>query len=54
MNKDPKVRQEAKPPDPNKVSYASAAKDKSEHIRIYTYLIKKAKTERNKIEIKFT
>ena len=54
MDKDPKVWQEAKPPDPDKVSYASAAKDKSEHIRIFANLIEKAKNERNKIEIKFT
>ena len=54
MDKDPKVRQEAKPPDPDKVSYASAAKDKSKQIRGFANLIENAKNERNKIEIKFT
>ena len=54
MDKDPKVCQEAKPPDPDKVSYASAAKDKSECIRMFANLMEKAKNERNKIEIKFT
>ena len=53
MDKDPKIQQEARPPDP-KASYASAAKDKSEHIIMFANLIEKAKNERNKIEIKFT
>ena len=54
MNKDLKMHQETKPPDPNKVSYALATKDKSEQIRSYAGLIKKAKNEENKIEVKFT
>ena len=54
MDKDPKVCQEAKPPDPDKVNYASVAKDKSEHLRVFANLIEKAKNKRNKIKIKFT
>lgn len=53
MDKDPKTQQEAGPPNP-RANYASAAKDKSEHIRMFANLIEKAKNESNKIEIKFT
>ena len=54
MDKDPRVCQEAKSSDPNKVSYTLAAKNKSEHFRVFANLIEKAKNERNKIKIKFT
>ena len=42
MDKDPKIQQEARPPDP-RTSYASAAKDKSKHIQMFANLIEKAK-----------
>ena len=53
MDRGPNHQQGSRPPD-LKVSYASAAKDKMEWVKLFANLIENSKNEQNKIELKFT